>query len=429
MEEYLKKSLVHSKEEIYLALAIVFSISTYILLAFSVIGIIIIFIIGLVSYFFHAINIAHIRRNAVRISPQQFPNIYEKAEKLALEMGLKQVPSMYVMESMGILNAFATRFFGKNMVVMYSEIFDLIESDKEDEMMFVLAHEFAHLKRSHVIIHLLILPAMWVPFLGEAYMRACEYTCDRYGAFYIKNMEAAQNALTILAIGKKLQYRVNKEAFVTQLEEEKGFFMWLSEKLSTHPHLPKRMNNLNHWKNPQDHKLFKERKRNLVVGLLLAFVLFPAVIFGTIYAIEQTDAFADIYSEEVFDDDYYEVEYDTVLMNVSGENNLEGIKKELENGADLEAVDSDGYTALHWAVLNDANDAVKLLISNGSKVNAINYEGETALHLAVMNGNSEVVELLLDNNADQTIEDWFGSTALDLAKEYRDYDLVELLTK
>nr|WP_269719705.1 MULTISPECIES: M48 family metalloprotease [Bacillus] len=72
------------------------------------------------------------------------------------------------------------------MVVIYSEIFDMIETDREEEMMFVLAYEFAHIKRRHVMKHKFILPAMWIPFIGEAYLRACEYTCDRYATYYLK---------------------------------------------------------------------------------------------------------------------------------------------------------------------------------------------------------------------------------------------------
>ena len=158
----------------------------------------------IISYFFHALSMASIRRNGVRLSNRQFPDIYQKAVKLAEDMELEKMPSIYVMESMGILNAFATRFFGKNMVVVYSEIFDLSEDERENELLFVLAHEFAHLKRRHVLVHLLLLPAMFVPFLGEAYLRACEYTCDRYATYYVGNFEASKEALSMLAIGKKL---------------------------------------------------------------------------------------------------------------------------------------------------------------------------------------------------------------------------------
>ena len=168
-ESGLKNQLVHHKEGIYFALTLLFSILTYVALLFSIIGIAMIIALMLISYFFHAISMASIRRNGVRLSERQFPELYQKAVKLAGDMEIEKMPSVYVLESMGTLNAFATRFFGKNMVVVYSEIFDLSEEEREEELLFVLAHEFAHIKRRHVMVHLLLLPAMFIPFLGEAY--------------------------------------------------------------------------------------------------------------------------------------------------------------------------------------------------------------------------------------------------------------------
>ena len=229
LDSTLRNRLVHSKETLYFALTIIVSITAYIFLLFSFIGIAIIAALILFSYFFHALSMASIRRNGIRISEKQFPDIYQKAQGLASDMELVKMPSIYVLESSGFLNAFATRFFGKNMVVVYSEIFDLSEEGKEDQLLFVLAHEFAHLKRRHVLVHFLLLPAMFIPFLGEAYLRGCEYTCDRYAAFYVNHFEASKQALTMLAIGKKLAPKVNQEAFINQINEESGFFAWLSD--------------------------------------------------------------------------------------------------------------------------------------------------------------------------------------------------------
>ena len=139
-------------------------------------------------------------------------------------MELTHVPDIYIVESGGKLNAFATRFFGRNMVVIYSEIFELYKNEGEDELSFVIAHELAHIKRRHISKMMFILPAMWIPGLGELYLRACEYTCDRYAAFYVGNTKAAQNSLTILAVGKGLYHDVNRIAYLDQMMYERGIF-------------------------------------------------------------------------------------------------------------------------------------------------------------------------------------------------------------
>jgi Zn-dependent protease with chaperone function len=185
--------------------------------------------------------LANIRTNGVKLSPNQFPTVYKKTEILCEKMGIAIMLDVYVMQSDGVLNAFATRFFGRNMVVLYSEFFELIKQGAEDELAFIIAHELAHIKRRHITKQMLILPAMWIPFLGEAYSRTCEYTCDRFGAYYTGNTEASKNSLMILSIGKDLYQDVNQMEFLEQIDQESGFFVWLSEKISTHPPLPKRV--------------------------------------------------------------------------------------------------------------------------------------------------------------------------------------------
>lgn len=436
----MKNRLVYRKENIYFAITLLFSILAYVVLVFSLVGILIILGLMLVSYFFHALSMASIRRNGVRISEQQFPYLYQKAVKLAEDMELVKMPAIYVMESMGMLNAFATRFFGKNMVVVYSEIFDLVEENREEEVLFVLAHEFAHLKRRHVLIHLLLLPAMFVPFLGEAYLRACEYTCDRYAAYYVGNVNTAKETLSMLAIGKKLSGKMNKEAYVQQLREESGFFAWMSEKLSSHPDLPKRINALEHWVNPELYPLVREKKTGIIVLGSIASIVIAASLTGAMVLLVQgskalTSFLEDPYLYEdsySYEDDEYIYEEDLVDSPPVIQAVMEEDKKKLEQlvaeGADIDEKDAEGYTALQYAVSWGDIETAKWLIENGSNVNSTDNWGSTPLMNAVYNvADVELVELLLTNGADKTLEDSEGKTAYDYAVEIRDPELRDLL--
>lgn len=428
MEKKLETQLRHKKEKGYLILSIIVSTVFYLMILFSLIGIVICFIIGIISAFIHALSMAHIRRNAVRISDKQFPDLYGKVAALSEKMGLKKMPAIYVMQSNGILNAFATRFFGKNMVVLYSEIFDLIEEGREDEVLFVLAHELAHIKKRHLSMHAFILPAMWIPFLGEAYLRACEYSCDRYAAYYTGNLQAAQDALMTLAIGKKMQYRVDKEVYMAQLEEEKGFFLWLSEKLSTHPHLPKRMNALLHWHSPERTGLIKERKRYGWILMAFTVSLFAAFLYVVFLGLpslvsnwlDEADSFL---SEDI---DYTDESF-TELMDAASQNDIERMKAELEAGADPNEGDSEDSSPLLYAVWNGHLDAAKLLIESGSDLNKSDQDGSIPLIEAAYNDDTEMVKLLLKLGADPTVKDSEGMTAYEWAKENRNKHMMDLL--
>ncbi|WLR42894.1 M48 family metallopeptidase [Bacillus carboniphilus] len=213
----LDKKLIHQKEDAYFILSVIFSVMAYIGIAFTIIGIPILLAVVAILFFMQGVFIGQIRGNGVKLSHKQFPDFYKKLEKLSQDMELKKTPDVYVVESSGMLNAFATRFFGRNMVILYSEIFELLKEGHEEELTFVLAHELAHIKRNHMLKSLLLLPSSFMPFLTEAYSRGCEYTCDRMAAKYIESPNAAANALTVLAIGKDLFTHVDRDDYINQL--------------------------------------------------------------------------------------------------------------------------------------------------------------------------------------------------------------------
>ena len=80
------------------------------------------FAIFLFVFFRFGILIGYLKGNAIKLSKNQFPDIYQIAQKQSELLGLKSVPSIYIMQSGGVLNAFAARFLGRNYIVLYSEI-------------------------------------------------------------------------------------------------------------------------------------------------------------------------------------------------------------------------------------------------------------------------------------------------------------------
>ena len=75
---------------------------------------------------------------------------------------------------------------------------------------------------------------------------------------------------------------------------------------------------------------------------------------------------------------------------------LDAIKKHLEGGADVNAANKQGYTALHIAVRRGQKEAVALLLEKGAKVNA-QRKGKTPLDFA--GKKEEIAALLLEKGA------------------------------
>ncbi|WP_349966972.1 ankyrin repeat domain-containing protein [Wolbachia endosymbiont of Armadillidium arcangelii] len=90
----------------------------------------------------------------------------------------------------------------------------------------------------------------------------------------------------------------------------------------------------------------------------------------------------------------------------------------VEKGANVNAADVEGHTALHLAVTEKRLEIVRELIKSGGNVNAEEYGNKcTPLHLACMVGEKEIVEELVKAGGEIEQADKFGMTAMDYSKE------------
>ncbi|WP_391117214.1 M48 family metallopeptidase [Psychrobacillus sp. L3] len=421
----LPKDLINKNEKKYFWIVLIISILSYIGFALSIFGILILLSISIISFFLHALMIGNIRANAVKLSPMQFPKVYETAQELCAKMGISKVPDIYVMQSGGVLNAFATRFFGRNMVVIYAEIFELINTNNDDELNFILAHELAHIKRNHLSKLMFILPAMWIPGIAELYLRACEYTCDRYAAFYTGNNEASKNSLIMLAVGKNLYLHVNRAEYIEQLNHEKGFFVWLSELLSTHPPLPKRVNEISHLfgETEQELTLLKNSKSGWFFGIV-SIVSLLVLSVGFYYLVREGILYDPL--EEFEEVAEAEEEIPSFIVAVANDD-FNKVNQLIEKGEDLNQEDFNDNTALDWAVKGGNPKMVELLLNSGADSNYESSYGMTSLMTAGEIGDPNMVKILVEGGGDPNYQEYNGMTALFYAVYSSNLETVKVL--
>ncbi|MCU7494055.1 MAG: ankyrin repeat domain-containing protein [Ignavibacteria bacterium] len=108
------------------------------------------------------------------------------------------------------------------------------------------------------------------------------------------------------------------------------------------------------------------------------------------------------------------------------EGKLEDMLK--EGGIDMNAIDPTfGMAALHWAIIAEEDDAVEFLLENKANPDIRDDEGYTPLHRAVMMKSEDMVKLLKKYHADVNAKGPNG-TAIEMAKALDEDDLVEALT-
>ncbi len=100
----------------------------------------------------------------------------------------------------------------------------------------------------------------------------------------------------------------------------------------------------------------------------------------------------------------------------------------LQKGADVNAPQIDGTTALHWAVRADDLEVADLLLNAGAKPSASNRDGATPLQLAALNGSATMIGRLLKAGVDaNTPLSSYGDTALMMAARTGKPDAVKVL--
>ena len=87
----------------------------------------------------------------------------------------------------------------------------------------------------------------------------------------------------------------------------------------------------------------------------------------------------------------------------------------LERGAQVDASDSEGRTALRAAAWAGHEEVVRLLLNAGGQVDGEDRQGRTPLIAAAYMGHADIVTALLDAGAQPDHVDCEGRTALSVA--------------
>ncbi|MEU1207342.1 M48 family metallopeptidase [Nocardia sp. NPDC005825] len=196
----------------------------------------------LLVYLGRGMNYAAQRVNGVKMSPTQFPDGFRMVQEAAARFGMTQVPDAYVVTGNGQINAFASGHGFRRYVVVYSDLFEISGAARNPEALaFIIGHEVGHIAAGHVSYwrQLGMFLAPFLPILGSSLIRSQEYTADNHG--FCNRPQGAPTAMQTLAAGKYLNNLVSFDEMADRAPREKGFFVWMTNAMASHPVLTWRM--------------------------------------------------------------------------------------------------------------------------------------------------------------------------------------------
>jgi ankyrin repeat protein len=117
----------------------------------------------------------------------------------------------------------------------------------------------------------------------------------------------------------------------------------------------------------------------------------------------------------------------TSLLDAAKTGTAAELSRALKEGADANAADADGTSALHWAAHGGSVDAVSALLAAGAAVDAENRYGVRPAYLAAENGDAATMRALLAAGADAHAVFAEGETLLMTAARTGDVPTIELL--
>lgn len=233
--------LVYKNEKSLFRIAALISTMFWVALIVGTFGIALIYLLlGYLFFLFaHSAFISHLKGSGVRISEDQYPDLYQKLTRGCSKVGLDEIPEAYLLRT-DFFNALATKFLGRHFVVLFTDVVDALES-QPDAIDFYIGHELGHIHRKHLTWSTFVMPASVLPVIGAALRRAEEYTCDRYGVACCQSEDDIKAAIAAIAAGDSRWKSINVDSYLNQIAYTNGFWMSFNELTSDYPWLTKRM--------------------------------------------------------------------------------------------------------------------------------------------------------------------------------------------
>ena len=219
---------------------------------------------GILALNLFYLKIRHLssQKNMIRISKNNFKNIFLLSKVAAFRLKLPQ-PEIYIVHDPQY-SAYTLGFYKYGFIVINSA---MASDFKLAELLFVIGHELGHMKRYHTTWLNLTNPAREgsANFIFAPIMKAifnvwsvkAEFTADQAGLIACQEIGSAITSLLKIAGGPDVEKEVDITKIVHPQGEAADILSGMAEYLSAHPFVENRIKQLMHFSSTREKTILK----------------------------------------------------------------------------------------------------------------------------------------------------------------------------
>jgi hypothetical protein len=166
---------------------------------------------------------ASIRGNSVRLSNEQFPEIYAILQSHCQKLGMTELPELFLTGAS--IQPFSETFssWHERYIVIHQIIFDIDDRKTMDVISFLLGHELGAIRLNHTAVwnEMLLTYISALKVFRNPLERVRTYSRDRYGAAL---SPTGFRGVLISATGRRLMDHVNVEEYFRQARTYGGLW-------------------------------------------------------------------------------------------------------------------------------------------------------------------------------------------------------------
>ncbi|MCY1689954.1 hypothetical protein OVA29_03270 [Exiguobacterium sp. SL14] len=283
-------------------------------------------------------RVSRIRSEGVRLSAEQFPELFEEISIHTEQLRLWRMPEIYFQDD--VARPHVIGLFQKYLIVLPTSYLELTETRR-----FRLLLELARIKRNHQEKQILLWVGSWIPFLRPAYMRACARTRHQMVLPLVSTAYARQ-AMFEDVLGLQSLSATDTAIYIEEKRQRRTFSVLLYETLRSELTLLERLH-LTGEPIKRPRPLLRYGQGFVVIGsILLALFFVSTTAVGMILDGGASEAKKATSDQDVTAKTNGQDLNETELMARFKKGSSKTFIDLLES--DMKAVDADGDTALHY---------------------------------------------------------------------------------